>query len=381
VKSVSEFDKERWALGITVSTDYQIARLEWVAKNIKKLKEMPGGLGRPSADALCIWSLLGWTVYAIQIWYMDDFFTHGMGLKPVIYPNDVRRRQVENYYINFPLHPVLDKLFEIYDGEQGLRSEPNWEPPKPFTDTEVSDVNGVQYPLNTKHIPEEQYMELRSKGRDVQSYKDILTEFVKSIQEGPLASDSVPKPELEETAPEAAGNPEMTAAEGITAAIAEALVAEWNITKRDAKEGDQPPQKLIVQGQYLAIRTEAEPSKINNDKILWEGDKVFNAYLLPILNAAGWKKKDRKLPGAKGKLCPYRGPNGRQCKVVNRGHHVRHMLSHLPDGIGYYAQCPYYSYVCRRVDVLQEHMESQHEDLRLDAVVRNALAKKNIFIR
>jgi hypothetical protein len=72
--------------------------------------------------------------------------------------------------LSYQLSASSYKLFEIYDREQGLQSEPNWEPPKPFTDTAVSDVNGVQYPLNTKHIPEEQYSELRNeercKGRD-----------------------------------------------------------------------------------------------------------------------------------------------------------------------------------------------------------------------
>jgi uncharacterized C2H2 Zn-finger protein len=70
--------------------------------------------------------------------------------------------------------------------------------------------------------------------------------------------------------------------------------------------------------------------------------------------------------------------------VQYSGHHARHLLTHLPNGIGYYVKCPACNTVMRREDTVKRHYLKMHAKKGQGALGKEALneaMKENIFIR
>ena len=132
------------------------------------------------------------------------------------------------------------------------------------------------------------------------------------------------------------------------------------ITKRLANskkpEKKPTPEEFVQEGVWVAVWVDRDPNEVYNEEAVWTSDPLFK-YLRPVLERIGWTDTDFKVPKP-GKRCEYSsgsGSNFARCGAMNKGHHGRHMLSHLPQGIGYFQVCPICKSITRRVDNMSRH--------------------------
>ena len=114
--------------------------------------------------------------------------------------------------------------------------------------------------------------------------------------------------------------------------------------------------------------TQIIPVHTINQDTVWAPDPLFERYLWPILKDCGRKEQELVILsssiskdlvyGTDRRRCNYIGQDGIRCKTVNSGHHSRHMVSHLPDGLGFFVLCPVCKAVSRRADMNERHLKS-----------------------
>jgi hypothetical protein len=129
-------------------------------------------------------------------------------------------------------------------------------------------------------------------------------------------------------------------------------------------------ENFVNPGKWVALWSEINPTELFDGDVVWEADPRFTTHLRPILEAIGWNATDFKVPKNKAQ-CFYSSQGGignRRCTVVNKGHHGRHMLSHLPEGVGYWIICPSCKAITRRVDNYTRHVADKKGKKRCQAV-------------
>jgi hypothetical protein len=156
------------------------------------------------------------------------------------------------------------------------------------------------------------------------------------------------------------------------------------IVKSDLDENDVPPSPatFVLAKQFVGIWVQYNPAKTYYRDALWEADPIFQQHLRSLLIDAGWVEEEFVIP-APHERCPYVGSCGKQCDMTNTGHHARHMLSHLPEGVGYFAICPACKTTVRRTDMYARHRQScgvYPKSVEPPAVFRYAY-EQNIFLR
>ena len=161
------------------------------------------------------------------------------------------------------------------------------------------------------------------------------------------------------------------------------FTSELIIHKKKLNSSECPPEPkdFIVDKDFIAIWIERSPAKSYGKKTVWETDAYF-IYLRQLLLKCGWTEDEFVVPSLR-KRCNYRD-NESRCEAENDSHYARHMVSHLPDGIGYYAICPACKIVSRRTDMFKRHEGCcrvyPKSVIKAPEVLKNAF-ERNVFLR
>jgi hypothetical protein len=139
------------------------------------------------------------------------------------------------------------------------------------------------------------------------------------------------------------------------------------------------PSNFVHPKEWVALWITVDPAVAGQCNNLWESDPYF-AHLHPFLVQAGWTTQELKSqPGSK--TCVYRGQGGEPCRTKYGGHVARHMLSHLPQGIGYYFVCPVCKHASRRSDMSGERHTKSCKGWEGPSKGLQAMTKTNVFLR
>ena len=149
------------------------------------------------------------------------------------------------------------------------------------------------------------------------------------------------------------------------------------------------PEEFITD-EFVAIFNEVVD--INNSdgrKYVFESSLYFKHILNGLTKTYGWEKKMLLIPAPKGRCRlssshPKDFSRGRsnRCKHINiKGHHVRHMNSHLPKGVGFFTCCPGCGRVTPRGDMVRRHAMKCAPTRELDIEELIVDTKKNTFLR
>jgi hypothetical protein len=163
-----------------------------------------------------------------------------------------------------------------------------------------------------------------------------------------------------------------------------AIPEGWELRKRNAKDVETPPRsdKFVHEKEWVAIWVSSDPAKSHTRQTLWEKDP-HRELLLPYLAHVGWTERELICKPASGsETCIYSGPDGIVCGTkLDWAHTPRHMLKHLPKGIGYFFVCPVCKQVARRCDMAGERHKKGRCEWNGASKELNALMRKNAFLR
>jgi hypothetical protein len=151
--------------------------------------------------------------------------------------------------------------------------------------------------------------------------------------------------------------------------------------KADACEKDiaPSPSNFVHPKEWVALWITVDPAVTHQRKRLWEKDPYF-AHLCPFLLQAGWTEQEFESQ-PESETCVYRGQNGEPCQTKYGGHVPRHMLSHLPQGIGYYFVCPVCKHASRRSDMSGERHTKSCKGWKGPSKQLRTMTKTNVFLR
>jgi hypothetical protein len=152
------------------------------------------------------------------------------------------------------------------------------------------------------------------------------------------------------------------------------------VLKANARDKDVAPSssEFICGKKWVALWVTINPDISHKSPLLWGNDTHF-IHLRPLLIQAGWTTRELKSqPGSK--TCIYRGPDRSVCTTKHHGHVARHMLKHLPLGVGYYFVCPVCKHAARRSDMSTRH-KSACKGWTGSSEQLKAMTRTNVFLR